>query len=150
RSAVFAHHNPRVLDMNSEHIWQDQGIQTFRMLLVPHRGNWQAGQPVRRASELLEAPAIIYQGIHGGSMPKSASFLSVDNDKTDISSVKKAENGDDMIIRCIETSGENVRASVDLKFIDKKWEGSFRPCEIKSLRINLKTMEIKEVNLLEE
>ncbi|HOW08795.1 MAG TPA: glycoside hydrolase family 38 C-terminal domain-containing protein [Bacteroidales bacterium] len=150
RSAVFAHHNPRVLDMNSEHIWQDQGLQTLRMLLVPHEGSWQAGQPVRRASELLEAPAIIYQGIHGGSMPKSASFLSVDSDKTEISSVKKAETGDDLIIRCVETSGENVKASVDLKFIGKKWEGNFRPCEIKSLRVNIKTGEIKEVNLLEE
>ena len=36
RSAVYAHHNPRVLDMNAEHLWMDQGIQTFRMLLVPH------------------------------------------------------------------------------------------------------------------
>lgn len=150
RSAVFAHHNPRVLDMNSEHIWQDQGIQTFRMLLVPHEGSWQTGQPARRASELLEAPVIIYQGIHGGTMPKSASFLLADNEKIEISAVKKAENGDDLIIRCVETSGENVLASVDLKFLGRKWEGSFRPCEIKSLRINLKTREIREVNLLEE
>ena len=30
RSAPFAHHIPKVLDMNSEHIWMDQGIQTFQ------------------------------------------------------------------------------------------------------------------------
>jgi len=150
RSAVYAHHNPKVLDMGAEHLWQDQGIQTFRMLLVPHEGSWQTGQPVRRADELLEAPVLIYQGIHGGQMPKSASFLSVDNEQTDISSVKKAENSEDLIIRCIETSGESHKASVDIKFIGRKWEGSFRPCEIKSLKVNLKTKEIREVNLLEE
>jgi alpha-mannosidase len=150
RSAVFAHHNPKVLDMKSEHIWQDQGIQTFRMLLIPHEGSWQSGQPVRRASEQLEAPVVIYQGIHRGSMAKSASFLSADNDKIVVSAIKKAENSDDLIIRCVETSGENTKASVSLKFIDTKWEGSFRPCEIKSLRVNIKTRGISEVNLLEE
>jgi len=31
-----------------------------------------------------------------------------------------------------------------------KWTGNFRPCEIKSLRLNCKTRDIKEVNLLEE
>jgi len=150
RSAVFAHHNPRVLNLDSEHIWQDQGIQTFRMVLVPHEGSWQTGRPFRRAAELLEPPAIIYQGIHSGTMPKSASFLSVENDKIEISSVKKAENSDDLIIRCVETSGENTNAVADLKFIGRKWEGSFRPCEIKTLRVNIKTGEISEVNLLEE
>ena len=41
RSAVFALHMPHKVETNREYIWQDQGIQTFRMLLVPHTGAWQ-------------------------------------------------------------------------------------------------------------
>jgi alpha-mannosidase len=38
----------------------------------------------------------------------------------------------------------------DLRFADRKWTGSFRPFEIKSLRMDHNTGDIREVNLLEE
>jgi alpha-mannosidase len=150
RSAVYAHHNPRVLDMKAEHIWQDQGIHTFRMQLVPHNGTWQESNIVRKAEEFMSPAVVIYQGIHGGSMPKAGSFMSIDNDKIVITAIKKSEEGDDLIIRCVETSGIETSATIDLTFINRKWNGNFKPCEIKSLRLNYKTRDIKEVNLLEE
>ncbi len=150
RSAVYAHHNPRVLDMKSEHIWQDQGIHTFRMQLVPHKGTWQESNIIRKAEEFLSPAVVIYQGIHGGSMPKAGSFLSIENENIVISAIKQSEEGDDLIIRCIETSGIETSATIDLSFINRKWNGNFRPFEIKSLRLNFKTRDIKEVNLLEE
>jgi len=150
RSAVYAHHSPRVLNMEAEHRWQDQGIHTFRMLLVPHRDTWQKSNIARIAEEFLSPAVTIYQGIHGGSMPKSGSFLSVDNDNIVVTSIKQAENNDDMIIRCVETSGIEASASLNLAFVNRIWTGNFRPCEIKSLRLNYKTGDIKEVNLLEE
>jgi alpha-mannosidase len=150
RSAVYAHHNPRVLDMKAEHIWQDQGIHTFRMQLVPHSGTWQKCNIVRKAEEFLSPAIVIYQGIHGGSMPKAGSFLSVKNENIIISAIKEAEDGDDLIIRCVETSGMNNTATLDFAFLNRQWTGNFKPCEIKSLRLNKKTMDIKEVNLLEE
>ena len=150
RSAVYAHHNPRILDMDAEHIWQDQGIHTFKMLLVPHRGSWQENQIVRKAEEFLSPPITIYQGIHGGSMPKAGSFISVDNESIIITAIKQAEEGDDLIIRCVETSGAGTSATIDFSFVNRKWTGSFKPCEIKTLRLNCKTRDVKEVNLLEE
>jgi alpha-mannosidase len=147
---VYAHHNPRVLDMKAEHIWQDQGIHTFRMLLVPHKDTWQKSRIVRRAEEFLSPAIVIYQGIHGGSMPKAGSFLSVDNENIIVSAIKQSEEGDDLILRCVETSGIGTSATLNLAFIDHQWTTSFRPCEIKSLRLNCKTGDIKEVNLLEE
>jgi alpha-mannosidase len=150
RSAVYAHHNPKVLDMNAEHIWQDQGIQTFRLLLVPHRDTWKNSNIPGIAEEFIAPPLIIYQGIHGGTMPKSGSFLSAEDKNIIVSAVKLAEQGDDLIIRCIETSGLQTEASLDLGFAGKKWKGSFRPYEIKTLRLNRATREIREVSLLEE
>ena len=138
RSAVYAHHNPRVLDMNAEHIWQDQGIHTFRMQLVPHKDTWQKSNIARKAEEFLSPAVVIYQGIHGGSLPKAGSFLSVDNENIIVSAIKQSEEGDDLIIRCVETSGTETSATVDFSFLNRKWTGSFKPCEIKSLRLNCK------------
>ena len=150
RSAVYAHHNPRVLDMNAEHIWQDQGIHTFRIQLVPHRDTWQKSNIARKAEEFLSPAVVIYQGIHDGSMPKAGSFLSVDNENIIVSAIKQSEDGEDLIIRCIETSGSETSATFDFSFLKRKWTGNFKPCEIKSLRLNCKTRDVNEVNLLEE
>ncbi len=150
RSAVFAHHDPKVLSEDAEYQWMDQGIQTFRMLLVPHRNSWKESNIIRLAEEFISPPVLIYQGIHGGSLPKADSFLAVDIPNVLISSVKKAEHGDDLILRCVELSGKAVEATIDLRFARKKWKGDFSPFEIKTLKMNDKTGDIKEVNVLEE
>ena len=150
RSAVYAHHNPKVLDMKAEHIWMDQGIQTFNMILVPHKGDWKNNSTVRTAEELLAPPVAIYQGIHGGKLPKSNSFLSADAKNVMVSSVKLAEINDDLVLRCVETEGLSSDATIDLTVAGEKWQGKFRPYEIKTLRLNRKSGQVKEVNLLEE
>jgi alpha-mannosidase len=150
RSAVYAHHNPRVLDMKAEHLWMDQGIQTMKLLIVPHNESWQKSK-IAQVAEEFSAPALIaYQGIHDGSMPKSGSFLSVDAPNVIVSAIKHSEIGDDLIIRCVETSGIQSTATLDMKFAKLKWTGNFRPLEIKTLRIKRNSGSIKEVNLLEE
>jgi alpha-mannosidase len=150
RSAVFAHHDPKKLDIDQEYMWMDQGIQTFRMMLVPHKESWKEAGISRIAEEFISCPVALYQGIHPGSMPKSASFLSVDKPNIIVSSVKKSEVGDDLIIRCVETNGQETAATLQFPSTDFRWNGSFGKCEIKTLRYNPKKGTIKEVNLLEE
>ncbi|HEX2970360.1 MAG TPA: glycoside hydrolase family 38 C-terminal domain-containing protein [Bacteroidales bacterium] len=150
RSAVYAHHNPRVLDNQAEHLWMDQGIQKFRLLLVPHKGSWKERNIPRIAEEFLSPALSIYQGIHGGTMKKSDSFISVDSPAIIVSAVKQSEIGKDLIIRCVEMSGAAVETSLELGFMKKKVDLEFRPDEFKTLRISNKTGEITEVNLLEE
>jgi alpha-mannosidase len=148
RSAPFAHHDPKVLDLNNEYIWMDQGIQTFRMLLVPHKETWKDGNITRIAEEFIAPPVSIYQGIHGGKLPKSGSFLSSDKRNIVVSSVKLAEDSNDVIIRCVEAEGVKTSANLDLAFAGIQWNGNFNPFEIKTLRIS--KGKIREVNLLEE
>jgi len=150
RGAVFAQHEPRKLEPNGEYLWQDQGEQTFRLLLLPHAGAWQDAGVVRRAEELTAPVPILYQGIHGGSRPLAASFLSLDAPNVVVSVVKQAEEGDDLIVRCYETAGRAVKATLDLGLVNRRWEGTFRPLEIKTLRVPRAGGEIREVNLLEE
>jgi alpha-mannosidase len=150
RSAVFAQHDPFKLDPHGEYIWQDQGEQTFRLLLAPHTGAWQDAGIVRLAEEFTAPVPVIYQGIHGGTRPLSASFLSVDAPDVVVSVVKKAEEGDDLIIRCYETAGRPTKASLELGLLNRRWTGTFRPLEIKTLRVPLAGGEIREVNVLEQ
>jgi alpha-mannosidase len=150
RGAVFANHMPAKILPEKDYIWQDQGVQTFEVTLVPHAGVWQDTNIVHQAEEMMAPPVIIYQGIHPGSRPLTDSFLSVDAPDVVISAIKQAEDGDDTIVRLYETAGRESTAHVDLKFANAKWTGTFHPFEIKTIRINAKTSAISEVNILEQ
>jgi alpha-mannosidase len=128
----------------------DQGIQTFRMLLVPHSDNWRKSSIPRLAEEFITPCSVIYQGIHGGRMAASGSFLSAGPGNIVVSTVKLSENGDDLILRCLETSGVQTFVSLRLDFAGTSWSGDFHPFEIKTLRFNRNTEGIKVVTLLEE
>ncbi len=150
RSAVYAQHDPHKLDPNGEYIWQDQGRQTLRLLLIPHRGTWQEGGVVRAAEEYVAPVPVMYQGIHPGQRPLAASFLSVDVPNVVVSVLKKAEDGQDLLVRCYETAGRATQATLDMALVNRRWTGSFRPSEIKTLRVPLGGGVIREVNLIEE
>ncbi|MDR3674235.1 MAG: glycoside hydrolase family 38 C-terminal domain-containing protein, partial [Acidobacteriota bacterium] len=150
RGAVYAQHIPRRVDPNGEYQWQDQGEQTFRMLLTPHQGAWPDADVVRRAEEFTAPVPVLYQGIHRGSRPLAASFLSVDVPDVVVSVVKKAEVGNDLIVRCYETAGHPVRATLELGLVKRRWTGTFRPLEIKTLLVPRAGGPIHEVNVLEQ
>jgi alpha-mannosidase len=150
RSPVFTNYPESILKPDGAYLWQDQGIQKFRLWLVPHAGSWQDAGIVRLAEEYTAPVPVQYQGIHGGSKPQSGSFLSVDAANIVVTALKKADEGnDDLILRCYETEGRPATATLDLKFLNRQWSGSFRPLEIKTLRIPVGGGTIREVNLLE-
>lgn len=150
RSPVFAQFE-RELKPDGEYYWQDQGPQSFRMLLAPHSGTWQQAGIVRMAEEFTAPVPILYQGIHQGTRPQAASFLSVDVPDVVVSDVKQAEDGNDLIIRCYETAGHSTEATLDLGLLHRRWTGNFHPSEIKTLRVPLAAGgTIREVNALEQ
>jgi len=150
RGAVYAQDMHDRLKPNGDYIWQDQGIQTFRLWLVPHTGTWQEAKVVRLAEEYTAPVPVQYQGIHGGSLPQSGSFLSLNARNVVVTALKRSEEGDDLILRCYETDGRPATVTVQLNFLSRKWTGSIRPFEIKTLRIPIKGGAISEVNLLEK
>ncbi len=149
RSAVYANHEPRQLLPGTDYTWMDQGEQTFRMLLVPHSGSWQQAGVVRAAEELVTETPIMYQGIHPGTRPGAASFLSVDASDIVVEAVKQSEDGEDLIVRSYETDGHASHATLQFPALRKSWSGDYHPHEIKTLRINPHTGTMKEVDALE-
>jgi alpha-mannosidase len=102
------------------------------------------------AEEFTAPIPVIYQGIHRGNRPLSASFLSVDVPNVVVSAVKKSEDGDDLIIRCYKTAGRLAKTTLNLGLVNRRWSWNFRPLEIKTLRVPFAGGEIREVNLLEQ
>ncbi len=153
RSAPYAHHGPRQLselDPDGQCIWQDQGIQTLRLLIVPHKGSWQDINAPRIAEEFIVPPVAIYQGIHGGKMSKSGSYMSVDVPNVIVSAVKLSEVYNDSIVRLVETLGKDTAVTLKFPSVDFQWNGKMKAFEIKTLRIDTQSGNIREVNLLEE
>ena len=153
RSAPYAHHGPdklSVMDPDGKSLWQDQGIQQFRLLLTPHKGGWQDVNAPRIADEFIAPPVAIYQGIHPGVMDKSASFLSIDAPNVIVSAIKMSEDGYDGIIRLVETFGKETSFTLRSPFVSFEWSGKIKAFEIKTLRLSVQTGNIREVNLLEE
>jgi alpha-mannosidase len=152
RSPIYAHHMPVEPDPNESYSYIDQGVQHFKYSLYPHTGSWERAATVQRAAELNQPPLPLIATYHPqGSLPQSATFLSVDHPNVVASVLKQAEDGRGLVLRCVETSKEAVRAVVCLPAWKRVIEADFGPCEIKTFRIPLDPAEpVVEVNLLEE
>lgn len=87
----------------------DQEEHFFTYSLYPHAGGWQQGGTVWEAMN-LNVPAITAAG-----KPALAahSFLQIDQDNVVLETIKKAEDGDGMIVRCYEI--QNCRTKVTMK-----------------------------------
>jgi alpha-mannosidase len=149
RAAVYAHHEPKVLDSQMDYNWMDQGVQTFRMELIPHVGTWAQAGVVRAAEELVTEVPIVYQGIHPGTRAQADSFLSVDAPNLVVEAIKQAEDNGDIILRSYETAGAATKASINLKFAGTSWSGEYHPFEIKTIRVAMGTKKVTEVDALE-
>jgi alpha-mannosidase len=150
RSPIYAHHNPAVPQPGIQYNYIDQGVQHFAYILLPHAGNWQKAGTIKRALELNQLPIALASTIHHGSLPASASFLSVDRENIIVSVIKKAEDGDGLILRIYETAGYDTQAKIHLPFLHRAFQVDFKPCEIKTFLIPFNAaLPPIETNLLE-
>jgi alpha-mannosidase len=151
RSPIYAHHMPVEPDPEASYSFIDHGIQRFSYTLYPHQGSWERAATVQRAAELNQPPVPLIATYHpNGSLPQTASFLCVDRPNVSATVLKMAEEGDDLILRCVETNKEAVQAAVCLPFWNRVFEASFGPCEIKTFRIPRDPEQpVVETNLLE-
>ncbi|MCU6712751.1 hypothetical protein M6D81_29025 [Paenibacillus sp. J5C_2022] len=150
RSPIYAHHEPKVPEPDGEYTFIDQGIQRFAYSLLPHEGEWESSETVRRAMELNQPPATVTETYHIGSLPQENSYIAVDRSNIVVIAWKKAEEGEAWILRCCETIKEACRAVIKLPKWNRTIEADFRPCEIKTFRIPYdEQLPVVETNMLE-
>ncbi|CAN5897326.1 alpha-mannosidase [soil metagenome] len=150
RSPIYAHHDPMVPEKDGHYSYIDQGVQTFRYSLLPHAGSWLEAETVERAAELGTPPEALFATFHDGPLPQRDSFLQVASGSVVATVLKRAEDGDGLILRLYETSKNAAEARISLPFLEREFQADFGPCELKTFRIPLdKDIAVTETNLLE-
>jgi alpha-mannosidase len=152
RSPVYAWHDPHQLADDGVYEYLDQGIQRFRYRLQPHAGDWRAAGVVRKAAVLNQPVTPLVECFHRGPLPEQQSYLSVEGPGADqvVFSVLKKDEDDSgaAVLRGYETSGR--AAEVTVEFLGRRFDATFRPSEVKTLRIAPSADDpVVEVDLLE-
>jgi alpha-mannosidase len=151
RSPIYAHHDPAVPEPDRMYSFIDQGVQRFRYAIYPHAAGWEEAQTVQRAAELNQRPYALIGTYHpAGTLPQIDTFVAVDQPNVVAAALKQAEDGDDLILRCYESTKTATDATIRLPHWERTIEARFRPGEIKTFRIPRDAAApIVEVNLLE-
>ena len=114
----------------------DIGEHEFVYSLFPHAGNFSEGGVVQAAHE-LNSPPVIYK-IKNAAKKSYRSFFSTGDSSLIISTIKRAEKSDDIIIRLYESSGKRISTWLKADILQtKSSDGNY-------------TVEPSLVNLLEE
>ena len=109
-----------IIDSNFRTNFQptQQGDMLFRYSITTHRGDWKEGKPRDFGWAIANPPLPVrIDGKQAGTMPKSMSFCQVDKPNVLLLTLKKAEDEDGIIVRLIETAGEDTSVTVTLPFI---------------------------------
>jgi alpha-mannosidase len=151
RSPAYAWHDPRALDPDGFYTYQDQGVQSFSYLLVPHAGDWRSADLTRRAAVLGSAPRAMFETFHEGPLATEGSFASDGGGSVLVTAIKGTEDpGDDLIVRAVETSGFSTTARLDLPMVDRVIKADFGASQIRTWRVPRDpAAPIVEVDLIE-
>jgi alpha-mannosidase len=152
RSPVYSWHDPRRLDPDGFYTYQDQGVQSFRYLLVPHGGDWRTAGLPRRAAELGSSVRGMLESFHNGPLPAGQSYLSDGGGPVMVTAIKGGEDGGatpDLIVRAVETTGRPARVPIEVPLLGRAFTVDFGPYQIRTFRVPLDGGAVQEVDLIE-
>lgn len=90
------------------------GQHEILMALVPFSGIMSVAEATRHARDLNHSLRVVGTDVHKGDLPALAQILSVRPENLIVSGIKKAEDGDAVLVRVYETAGR--RTTAKLKF----------------------------------
>jgi len=94
---------------------QDFGRHQIVYAIAPHTGDWRKGQVPWQAQRLNQPLRAFVVGKHGGTLGKSFSLLSTSSTQVEVQALKKAEDGDEVVVRLRELTGASAEG-VNVKF----------------------------------
>ncbi len=143
----------------------DKEKHQFTYSFLPHKGDWRTGGVEKQAS-FINRPVYTKQIMKKGSslLPSGISLFSCDVENVTIDTVKAAESGDGIILRIFESRRRRCNVTIRSYFpvesvrennmLEEDFDGfvvladvrtiklSFRPYEIKTLRLKLKKQQL--------
>ncbi|MCA1808669.1 MAG: hypothetical protein LC725_04310, partial [Lentisphaerae bacterium] len=155
RAPIHAHYgHPDIshqIDPAGDYVHLEQGVRSGIWQILPHAGDWRKAQTPRRAMGLNNPVITLDEGAHPGSRPRAASFLQVRAESTLVTVMKKAEEGDDIVLRLVEYAGQAGRVELRLPAIGAEFDMTIKPHAIMTLRLEShKGYQPRVVNILEE
>ncbi|HZU03731.1 MAG TPA: glycosyl hydrolase-related protein, partial [Ktedonobacteraceae bacterium] len=92
----------------------DRAHHQFTYSLYPHVGNHIVGKVIQAGYELNVPLRVIEGRLNSDLIVPGTAFARVDAENVIIETVKKAEEGDDIILRLYEASGASVRTTLSI------------------------------------
>jgi alpha-mannosidase len=84
----------------------DRGHHQFSFSLYPHSGDWKRALTVRHGYDFNYPLRAFQVEGHDGALPAERSFVEVDGDNVVLTALKKAEDGDALVLRLYEWAGK--------------------------------------------
>ena len=129
--------------------YTDEGLQRFTYAIYPHEGEAEQSDVTREAASLNNAPFVAAESYHPGDLPGRMSFVQIDRPNILLTAYKLCEDGSgDLVVRCYETQGKEVRAAIALPQANAAFEADFGKHEIKTFRVD-EDWKVRQVNFLE-
>ncbi|GER90159.1 hypothetical protein KDW_43210 [Dictyobacter vulcani] len=136
----------------------DQGAQRFTYSLLPHAGNW--GEETIRAAYALNDPLIVYtpeQKADTAAEQQLPAFVRVDKPNVIIETIKRAEDGNGIIVRLYESQRRRGRVTLTTGFnLAEVWHtnlleenGEQVQCQGNELTFSIKPYEIVTLRLVQ-
>jgi alpha-mannosidase len=107
-----------------EQKWQDWGKHDTAYALYPHAGDAVAGRADRAGRRFNQPLRAFVATRHDGPLASAVSFFRVNSDQVDVRAMKKAEDGDAVIVRLQELAGKPT-GPLEISFGDgvaEAWE----------------------------
>jgi alpha-mannosidase len=90
----------------------DRGHQHFSFALQPHAGDWKVAQTVHHGYEYNYKLTAIAVAPHGGALPPSHAFVTVEPENVVLTAMKKAEDSNALVLHMYEWAGKASRVDI--------------------------------------
>lgn len=85
--------------------WQDLGRHQIKYAFYPHSGDWKQARTFEEASRLNQPMSTFLSASHPGSLGRAYSLMTISDANVSATTAKKAEAGDEVIVRLREQAG---------------------------------------------
>ncbi len=94
------------------------GVILLTYSMTSHPGDWKEGRARNFGWDFCSPmPHVVLSGGQSGNLPLSQGFCEINRRNVVITTIKRAENGDDVIVRLLETEGVDSEVEVNLPFL---------------------------------
>ncbi len=142
RGAIYADHYA-VDQRDDECEYMDQGISSFEYSISPYKSISDAKH---RAEELNSPVFAITETFHKGELPPVYSGIKVSAENVIVTAVKKCEDDDSIVLRCVEI--ENRDTDAEIEILGNNFKAHFPHSKIKTFLIC--DDKVSETNFIED